>query len=50
VSRVALDVPPGHPYQVAVNGNALALLLPGVRAPASLAASTTRTCARWRSR
>ena len=33
VSRVALDVPPGHPYQVAVNGNALALLLPGVRAP-----------------
>lgn len=34
VSRVALDVPPGHPYQVAVNGDTLALLLPGVRAPA----------------
>jgi len=33
VSRVALDVPAGHPYQVAVNGEALAVLLPGVRAP-----------------
>lgn len=34
VSRVALDVPPGYPYQVAVNGSTLAVLLPGVRAPA----------------
>lgn len=34
VSRVALDVPAGHPYQVAVNGSTLAVLLPGVRAPA----------------
>jgi N-acetylmuramoyl-L-alanine amidase len=34
VSRVAIDVPAGHPYQVAVNGSTLAVLLPGVRAPA----------------
>jgi N-acetylmuramoyl-L-alanine amidase len=34
VSRVAIDIPSGHPYQVAVNGSALAVLLPGVQAPA----------------
>jgi N-acetylmuramoyl-L-alanine amidase len=34
VSRVALDLPRGHPYQIAVNGSSLAVLLPGVRAPA----------------
>ncbi len=34
VSRVAIDVPAGHPFEVAVNGQTLALLLPGVRAPA----------------
>jgi N-acetylmuramoyl-L-alanine amidase len=34
VSRVALDLPAGHPYQVAVNGSSLAVLLPGVNAPA----------------
>ena len=34
VSRVAIDVPPGHPYEVAVNGSTLAVLLPGVQAPA----------------
>ncbi len=34
VSRVALDLPAGHPYQVAVNGSSLAVLLPGVKAPA----------------
>ena len=34
VSRVAIDLPAGHPYQVAVNGSTLAVLLPGVRAPA----------------
>ncbi len=33
VSRVAIDVPPGHPYEVAVDGSTLAVLLPGVRAP-----------------
>jgi N-acetylmuramoyl-L-alanine amidase len=36
VSRVALDIPPGHPYQIAVNGRSLAVLLPGVRAPTYL--------------
>lgn len=34
VSRVAIDLPSGHPVQVAVNGSALALMLPGVHAPA----------------
>ena len=34
VSRVAIDLPGGHPFQVAVNGSALALVLPGVNAPA----------------
>jgi N-acetylmuramoyl-L-alanine amidase len=34
VSRVALDLPAGHPFQVAVNGSSLALLLPGAHAPA----------------
>jgi N-acetylmuramoyl-L-alanine amidase len=34
VSRVAVDIPPGYPYQLAVDGSSLALLLPGVRAPA----------------
>lgn len=33
-TRVALDLPAGHPYQVAVNGSALAVLLPGTHAPA----------------
>ncbi len=33
-TRVALDVPTGHPFQVAVNGSSLALLLPGAHAPA----------------
>jgi N-acetylmuramoyl-L-alanine amidase len=37
VSRVALDIPSGHPYQIAVNGRSLAVLLPGVRAPSFLA-------------
>jgi N-acetylmuramoyl-L-alanine amidase len=32
VSRVAIDLPSGHPFQVAVNGSALALVLPGVNA------------------
>lgn len=34
VSRVAIDLPSGHPVQVAVNGSSLALVLPGVHAPA----------------
>jgi N-acetylmuramoyl-L-alanine amidase len=34
VTRVAIDLPSGHPFQVAVNGSALALVLPGVHAPA----------------
>ncbi len=34
VTRVAIDLPSGHPFQVAVNGSALALVLPGVQAPA----------------
>jgi N-acetylmuramoyl-L-alanine amidase len=34
VSRVAVDIPTGHPYQIAVNGSSLAMLLPGVHAPA----------------
>jgi N-acetylmuramoyl-L-alanine amidase len=34
VSRVAIDLPSGHPFQVAVNGSSLALVLPGVHAPA----------------
>lgn len=34
VTRVAIDLPAGHPVQVAVNGSALALLLPGAHAPA----------------
>lgn len=34
VTRVAIDLPNGHPFQVAVNGSALALVLPGVHAPA----------------
>ncbi len=34
VSRVAIDIPVGHPYQIAVDGSTLAVLLPGVRAPA----------------
>jgi len=33
VSRVAIDLPSGHPFQVAVNGSSLALVLPGVHAP-----------------
>lgn len=33
VSRVALDLPIAHPFQVAVNGRSLAILLPGVSAP-----------------
>lgn len=34
ISRVAIDLPNGQPFQVAVNGSALALLLPGASAPA----------------
>jgi len=34
VSRVAIDLPSGHPFQVAVNGSALALVLPGVHVAA----------------
>jgi N-acetylmuramoyl-L-alanine amidase len=34
VTRVAIDLPLSHPYQVAVNGGSLAILLPGVNAPA----------------
>ena len=34
VTRVAIDLPLAHPYQVAVNGGSLAILLPGVNAPA----------------
>lgn len=33
VTRVAIDLPHAHPYQVAVNGSSLAILLPGVNAP-----------------
>jgi N-acetylmuramoyl-L-alanine amidase len=33
-TRVALDLPAGHPFQVAVNGSSLAVLLPGTHAPA----------------
>lgn len=36
LSRVALDLPAGQPYQVAVNGHSLALLFPGASAPAYL--------------
>jgi N-acetylmuramoyl-L-alanine amidase len=34
VTRVAIDLPSGHPFQVAVNGAALALVLPGVHVTA----------------
>jgi len=34
VSGVAIDLPSGHPLQVAVNGSALALVLPGVHVTA----------------
>jgi N-acetylmuramoyl-L-alanine amidase len=33
VTRVAIDLPKGHPYQLAVNGGTLAILLPGANAP-----------------
>ena len=33
VTRVAIDLPKAHPYQLAVNGGTLAILLPGVNAP-----------------
>ncbi len=34
VTRVALDLPAGYAFQVAVNGSSLAVLLPGAHAPA----------------
>jgi len=33
-TRVAIDLPGGHPFQIAVNGSSLAIVLPGVHAPA----------------
>lgn len=36
VSRVAIDLPSGQSYRALVDGNTLALIVPGVRAPAGL--------------